>query len=792
MVYRFSWLAGLAGALFALVRLERLLRSSVEGLPWELVLLSAAVLGGALTWAGLSYRLSTPAIVAANLAALLLTVVRVAVPGTTWFIFPTPASFPALGTELSYALDVSRTGVAPVLPLAGIVAMLAVLFWLLGALFAWGLTREHPYLAVLAPLVAYLQFATMDRRRSGAWTVGFVLLLGLSLLAVSADRRRRGTGLLTTGPGRAAVGRTRPALALGGLALVAALALASTTALAGVVPRSGLLEWRVQSALTGGFYGSISYNPFVGIRQQLVNPTDTPLLIAEISGGLPWDQVYFRLLTLEAFNGERWYALDRTRVGRPEDLDGFEDEGLAFHGPTAEVIQSVYILALEQAWLPAAYSPAGFAADNRAVAAGFRVRVDDGALWFDAQTYRGMTYTVESAVPQPDLAVLALDESGRVSPVFTRASAAEAGYEAVPATIPPPTYELPNRERYLDLPSGIDPGIERLAENRVRGRVTDFEKALTLEAWFRGSGDFQYSIQVEAGHAATGLADWLIDPLSPNYRAGYCEQFATAMAVMARLVGLPSRVVLGFTPGWLHDDGRVVVSDRNAHAWVQIWMPTQGWVDFDPTPRGDGVNPATSDGLPFDIDDYLPPDVTTSTFAGGTNPTIARPDDETTTSIILPPGDTPRDWEMPHILAWVVPVAATLALAFGLIPAVKWARRRHRLRSLSTGDVSGAWREIVDRLSDLGDEPPRAATPVEVAAGTDAAMVPLARVYGESIYGPPKGRAFDLEHVVVATRSFEDTEGHLAGRYSRVRRLASWYRLRSLAPRRWRLRRRPR
>ena len=140
------------------------------------------------------------------------------------------------------------------------------------------------------------------------------------------------------------------------------------------------------SALTGGFYGSISYNPFVGIRQQLVNPSDTPLLIATVSGDLPWDQVYFRLLTLESFDGSQWYA-DRPRVGRPEDVDGFEDGRQAFRGPTAGVTQSVTILALQQDWLPAAYAPTAFAADNRAVAAGFRIKADDGALHFDALTY---------------------------------------------------------------------------------------------------------------------------------------------------------------------------------------------------------------------------------------------------------------------------------------------------------------------------------------------------------------------------------------------------------------------
>jgi transglutaminase-like putative cysteine protease len=789
VVYRFSWLAGVAGILFALVRLERLLRSTVDGLPWEAVLLVAALLGAALTWAGLAYRLSAPVIVAVNLAAMLLAVVRLAVPATTWSIFPTASSFPALWTELSYAFDVIRTGVAPVLPLAGIVALLAVVFWLLGALLATGLRRDRPYLAVLAPLVAYLQFATMDRRRSGAWTALFVVLLGLALFAVAADRRRRGTGLLTFGPGREAVGRTRPALVAGVLIALVAVTLGATSALARTLPRTGLLDWRAESALTGGYYGSISFNPFVGIQQQLVNPTDTPLFYAEISGDVPYDRVYFRLLTLESFNGAQWYS-DHPRVGRPEEVDGFEDADVAFHGPSAAVAQKVTILALQQEWLPAAYSPTAFTADNRAVASGYRIKVDDGALRLDALTYRGMTYTVGSAVPLPDLEVLARDATGAVSPVFADASAAEAGYEAQ-AGPPPPAYELPERDKYLDLPDGIDPGIASLSARQVLDLDTDFEKALALEAFFRDSGGFRYSIEVSPGHAASDLRDWLLDPLSPNYRAGYCEQFATAMAVMARLVGLPSRVVLGFTPGWLYEDDIVVVSDRNAHAWVELWMPSQGWVRFDPTPRGDGVNPAASDGLTFRITDYLPGDTTPSTFDITPPSSITLPDEEPVTTGFVPLPPVPGSgWRMPGLPVWLLPTLAALVLAFGLLPAVKWARRRHRLDGLATGDVSGAWREMVDRLSDLGDEPAPAATPLEVAVATDAAMVPLARTYGESIYGRPKGRSFDLAQVAIATRSFQDTEGRFRGRYSPARRLLSWYRLRSLAPRRWRARHR--
>ena len=63
------------------------------------------------------------------------------------------------------------------------------------------------------------------------------------------------------------------------------------------------------------------------------------------------------------------------------------------------------------------------------------------------------------------------------------------------------------------------------------------------------SDAFRYSVDIDPGHGASDLAAWLLDPESPNHRIGYCENFATAMAVMARTLGVPSRVVLGFTPG---------------------------------------------------------------------------------------------------------------------------------------------------------------------------------------------------------------------------------------------------
>ena len=69
-------------------------------------------------------------------------------------------------------------------------------------------------------------------------------------------------------------------------------------------------------------------------------------------------------------------------------------------------------------------------------------------------------------------------------------------------------------------------------------------------------------------------------------RRGLCEQFASTFAVMARTLGIPSRVAVGFTPGELNGDGSYSVFGKNAHAWPEVWFDGIGWVDFEPTPPG--------------------------------------------------------------------------------------------------------------------------------------------------------------------------------------------------------------
>jgi transglutaminase-like putative cysteine protease len=777
MVYRISWLAGIAGIGFALARAERLLRASSAGVPWQVLLVAAAILGGTLTWGGIAYRLGGGWLSLMNGMAMAITVVRIAVPASTWLIFPTAGSLPALATEMAFTRDVIRTGAAPVAPLPGIIAILAAVFWAMGALLVWGLLTARPYVAVLTPLVVYLEFAVMDRSPSGVWTTVFLVALGLTLLAVALDRRRDGTGVLVSPTTRLALVRSIPSAGVVLLVVVLVIASGVGAALATLVPRNGYLDWRSHSGLSGQYYGSIAYNPFVGIRQGLLSQTNTPVFVADVTGDIPGDQLYWRLVTLDVYDGSQWHVAEDPRVVGIDDAGAYERPDMAFSGPTTTVTAKVTVLALQMDWLPAPYAPVSLFAEEDAVQHGVTIRFDDGSLRFDALTYRGMTYTVDSRVPQPDISVLSLGADGAPSIVFGGAIA-DGEFSVDEPSSPPARRDLPDRDHFLELPADLDAGIRSLARQQTTGLQTDFERGLALESYFRTSGGFRYSTAVVPGHGATDLAAWLLDPGSDNYRTGYCEQFATSMAVMARALGIPSRVVLGFAPGTDYDQ-EIVVRDRDAHAWVELWMPTQGWVRFDPTPRGD--NSSTSAELPFPVAAYLE-DVPTVTIPDQPVPTgvTTRPDSTVTVPTGGPgPGAGDGGAGVPPGLVWAILGGAVLAAA---LPVVKTLRRRRRLARLDVGDVAAGWQEIVDRLADLGDGPAPWATPAEIAGGVDPAMSPLAEVYGESVYGGVATLA--PERVAAARTAFADTEAALRSRYSAGMRALARYRLTSLRPRR--------
>jgi len=136
--------------------------------------------------------------------------------------------------------------------------------------------------------------------------------------------------------------------------------------------------------------------------------------------------------------------------------------------------------------------------------------------------------------------------------------------------------------RYLELPP-ISARVQALAREIVRGGTTDFDKALRLEQFLRQNYRYgQASHPLQPGEEST-------DAFLFRERQGTCSQFASAMAVMARSVGLPARVAVGYRPGtrdlW---SGTYAVRAGDAHAWVEIHFRQHGWVPFDPTPASQG------------------------------------------------------------------------------------------------------------------------------------------------------------------------------------------------------------
>jgi transglutaminase-like putative cysteine protease len=121
--------------------------------------------------------------------------------------------------------------------------------------------------------------------------------------------------------------------------------------------------------------------------------------------------------------------------------------------------------------------------------------------------------------------------------------------------------------------------LYRQARSLTRRAENPYEAVLAIESWLRRTGGFSYD---EQPTVQTRDLPPLVE-FATVTKAGYCQHFAGAMAVMLRLLGIPSRVAVGFTSG-TYEDGRWKVTDHNAHAWVEVWFPGQGWVPFDPTP----------------------------------------------------------------------------------------------------------------------------------------------------------------------------------------------------------------
>ncbi len=274
------------------------------------------------------------------------------------------------------------------------------------------------------------------------------------------------------------------------------------------------------------------------------------------------------------------------------------------------------------------------------------------------------------------------------------------------AAAPPPDIAGP----YLQVPSSYD-SLRRLAKSIVKaaGAKTPFEEALALQDYFTG-GAFTYTLDAPTVTDAQQLTAFL----TRTYK-GYCQQFAFAMAVLARLLGIPSRVAYGFTGG-TSVNGVYVVTTHDAHAWPELYFQGFGWLRFEPTPQGaGGQGTATSPSYTLQPSSAFPTGAgQTSPGSGKTPSSLPGSGSSLQQRLGLQLGNDNGGGPAPVTPAtlspWQVLGLALLALLGLLVLAsaapacARLVIRRRRWRAGARGGDAGlahaAWRELRDDLVD--------------------------------------------------------------------------------------------
>ena len=535
------------------------------------------------------------------------------------------------------------------------------------------------------------------------------------------------------------------------------VAASAGVAMAGLVPDTKHLDWRGWDPFARGDRPvSVAY--VWDANYDGVEFPTRPTTVLQVRA--PRRAEYWRVSTLETFTDDRWlenlYPIatggPRRRLP-PDPLVPARDRR-----PDQWLRQTVAIGALDETRLPAASQPA------RLEGSFGRVLYLDGGVMRAASALRqGTTYTVWSYSPSPTPRQLARSPARYPEAVGRYLDLSNARF---------PVYGASGREERVDLYFTDDryqplwayrPLWEEARRRTARAR-SPYEATLLLERFLRRDGGFRYEEQ-----PPTGSGPPLVDFVEVT-RAGYCQHYAGAMALMLRTIGVPARVAVGFTAGtW--KGGVWTVTDQQAHAWVEAWFAGYGWLAFDPTP-GRGLLSAVY---------TLASDSADAVAALGTgrfldfNPGL--PDDGGAGGRATP--GAPASESFPW---WLLVVGALPFLALGIVVSTKTVGSARRLRRRSPRALAAGVRdELVAQILDRGGEVPRGTTLTELGGIAQAVLrLPVASLtaaLADARFGPPErsqtaaGRARrELDRVLGAARERERPA-------ARVRRLVS---LRSL------------
>lgn len=474
-------------------------------------------------------------------------------PGTTWFGLPTARTWEAVLVTVRRAASLSVTEIAPVAPVRPLVIAATAAAWVAAAVAHRAAHRGRPIVALLpVVVVAAIADVSLERPPSAAVLVG-ILIACATVLGVDGLRRTADTDEAALGAGvlGLAAATTKGWRAVG-VAAIAIAALSPTVLPGGTAPLFDV--GRLQRA--GG-----SIDPFISIRSQLAASDTIDLFSIRTSGGM----AYWRVDALERFDGISWTRADgEASAVSPADTTGL----LPIDEPAGDevFVQTITFLTdlREGTPLPIAYPPSA-------------IDPDAGVLDLDATTLS----IVPRTPPRTDDVVTVVSRPLTPSP---------AQLDAVDFDDPLAPTRYP--ASLIALPDALRPDLEGLARSWTDDADTPYRKVVALQRMFH-DGSFRYSLTPDP-EAVEDVVTFLT-----RSRSGFCQQYATAMAALVRALGIPARVAIGYSTGDVR--GRTtVVSNRDAHAWVEVLFPGYGWLAFEPTPGR--INPATEFGT------YLQPD----------------------------------------------------------------------------------------------------------------------------------------------------------------------------------------
>lgn len=502
-------------------------------------------------------RRNVPLPIAAIVSTLALAVVIVLryAPDTSAFgVIPTPDSRDPLEALARDGLQQFRDLRAPVPDLPAFIAFAMIGAWLMAFLTDWGAQRLG--LAFEPVLPAGLLFVFSAVLGAGDRRIPATLIFAGAVLFWAVVQRTehlaQGAAWLNSDQ------RRGPATIARNAGLVAVAALLIGTLVGPRLPGADdeeLFYWRSRSDPT-----RVVVSPFVEIDKRLVEQQDTNLFT--VTADRP---AYWRLAGLDTYNDDK--AAWSTTL-KFESADGPLPGERSTAAESTTITQEFTIEALSDIWLPAAFAPAAvlespedvtWNADSAslAISRGEPEDEEDGTT----RNSDGLTYKLES--------VLAIFDENALRAASTN----------LPTEI---------ATRYLEIPASLTPRVINEAITITADATTRYDQALALQNHFR---EFDYSLSLSP-RAGDPIEQFL------NEEVGFCQQFSGTFALMARSLGIPTRVAVGFTWGdpIAGQENTYQVTGRHTHAWPEVWFEGFGWVAFEPTP-GRGAPDAAYTGI---------------------------------------------------------------------------------------------------------------------------------------------------------------------------------------------------